>query len=107
MFAPMRLVHVAAAAALAVATTAFAADESARIRAGTDSWVKSFNSGNASAAAALYADDAVLMGPNAPLARGTAAIKESLAKEITGAKKAGVVFAMGTVDEVGFSGDMA
>jgi ketosteroid isomerase-like protein len=99
--------QVVAAAACAAGLSALAADDAARIRAGTDSWVKSFNAGNAGAAVALYADDAVLMPPGAPPARGTAAIKEAIAKEIAGAKKGAVTFALGTNDEVGVSGDMA
>ena len=90
-----------------IGLSAFAADDAARIRAGTESWVKSFNSGNAAAVAALYAEDAVLMPPGEAPARGTAAIKEALAKEIAGAKKGGVTFVIGTNDEVGVSGDMA
>ena len=92
---------------IAFAPHALAADDAARIRAGTDSWVKSFNSGNAGAVVALYSEDAVLMPPGAPLARGPAAIKEAIGKEIAGARKGAVTFALGTVNEVGVSGDMA
>jgi ketosteroid isomerase-like protein len=97
----------AVACPLAWMSPAWAADESPRIRAGTKLWVESFNSGNAGAAAALYAEDAVLMPPGAPSARGTVAIKEVIAKEIAGAKKGGVTFTLGTGDEVGISGDLA
>jgi ketosteroid isomerase-like protein len=55
----------------------------------------------------VYADDAVLMPPGAAPARGTAAIKEAIAKEIAGAKKGNVQFQLATNDEVGVSGDMA
>jgi ketosteroid isomerase-like protein len=95
-----------AVALASLALSALAADDAARIRAGTASWMQSFNAGNAGAVVALYADDAALMPPNAPQARGIAAIKEALAKEIAGAKKAGVTLAVGT-DEVGVTGDMA
>jgi len=106
----LKIVRLAAAAAcsVALASPALAADESARIRAGTDSWVKSFNAGNAGAATALYSEDALLMPPGAPVARGTAAIKEAIAREIAGAKKGGVTFVLGTtMDEVGITSDMA
>ena len=96
-----------AAMLLTLGLPVLAADDAARIRAGTESWVKSFNSGNASAVAALYSDDAVLMPPGAPPARGAAAIKEAIGKEIAGAKKGGVTFTIGTHDEVGVNGDMA
>ena len=106
MNTPHRLFCLLAAIS-ALALPAFAADDSGRIRAGTESWMKSFNSGNAGAVVALYADDAVLMAPNAPMARGIVAIKEALAKEIAGMKKGGHTLAMGTVDEVGVAADMA
>jgi ketosteroid isomerase-like protein len=89
-----------------IALPALAADDAGRIRAGTASWMQSFNSGNAGGVVALYADDAVLMPPNAPQARGVAAIKDAVTKEIAGAKKSGITLAMGT-DEVGVAGDMA
>ena len=89
-----------------VALPALAADESARIRAGTASWMQSFNSGNAGGVVALYSDKGVLMPPNAPAARGVVAIKEAVAKEIAGAKKSGITLAMGNVDEVNILGDM-
>ena len=101
------LVHAAAAIVGAVGLSAFAADDAARIKAGTESWVKSFNAGNASSVAAMYAEDAVLMPPGAQPARGTAAIKDAIAKEIAEAKKGKVTFVIGTNDEVGVSGDMA
>ena len=96
-----------AAVLCVVALPAPAADDAARIRAGTESWAKSFNAGNASAVVAIYADDAVLMPPGAPPARGTTAIKEAVTKEIAGAKKGGVTFVLGTNDEVNVAGDMA
>ena len=95
------------AATCALALPALAADDSGRIRAGTESWLKSFNSGNAGAVVALYSDDAVVMPPNAPSARGIVAIKEAIAKEIAGMKKGGLTLAMGTVDEVNVAADMA
>ena len=84
-----------------------APDDANRIRAGTASWIQSFNAGNAGAVVALYAYEAVLMPPGAPLARGQPAIKEAIAKEIAGAKKGGVTFAMGSVEEIDVAGDMA
>jgi ketosteroid isomerase-like protein len=102
-----QLIGLLAVAIASIALPALAADDAARIRAGTKSWVESFNAGNAGAAVALYSEDAVLMPPGAPMAHGTAAIKEAIAREIAGAKKGGVTFALGTGDEVGVSGDMA
>ncbi len=103
------IARLAGALMLAAAMAPFgaAADDSATIRAGTEMWVKLFNAGNAGAIVALYADDAVLMPPGAPSARGQAAIKAHLAKELAGANSGGVVFALGTENEVGVSGDFA
>ena len=92
---------------IAIAPWAALADDASTIRAGTDAWVKLFNSGNAGGAVALYAEDAVVMPPGTAAARGTAAIKALLAKEMAGAKAGGVVFALGTENEVGVSGDLA
>ena len=91
----------------AMTPLAAVADDAATIRAGTQTWVQLFNAGSASGLIALYADDAVLMPPGAPLARGQAAIKAHLAKEIAGAKAGGVAFVLGTENEVGVSGDLA
>jgi len=102
-----QLIRFLAVTICSIALPTLAADDAARIRAGTESWVKSFNSGNAGAAVALYSEEAVLMPPGAPMAHGTAAIKEAIAREIAGAKKGGVTFALGTGDDVGVSGDMA
>ena len=104
-----RLLQLAAGLILVAAMAPFAAaaDDAATIRAGTETWVKLFNAGNAGALVALYADDAVVMPPGAPAARGTVAIKALLAKEVAGAKAGGVVFALGSENEVGVSGDFA
>ena len=102
-----QLIRFLAVAICSIALPVLAADDAGRIRAGTKLWVESFNAGNAGAAVALYSEDAVLMPPGAPMAHGTAAIKEAIAKEIAGAKKGGVAFALGTLDDVSVSGDMA
>ena len=91
----------------AVAPLAALADDAATIRAGTEMWVKLFNAGNAGAMVSLYAEDAVVMPPGAPSARGHAAIKPVLQKEVAGAKAGGVTFALGSENEVGVSGDLA
>ena len=105
----LRTIAIVAAIASPFAwiSSASAADEASRIRAGTEMWVKMFNSGNAGGVAALYTTDAALMPPGAPPARGTAAIKDVIGAEIASAKKAGITFVLGTNDEVGMSGDLA
>jgi hypothetical protein len=58
-----------------------AADESA-IRAVNPTWFKAYNSGDADALAALYAEDAVLNIPGVPAVRGRAAIREAYVKDM-------------------------
>ena len=86
---------------------AAAGDAAATIRGGTEAWVKAYNAGNADAVVALYAEDAVVMPPGAPLVRGHAALRQFFVKDIAGAQAAGVAFGFGAVNEVGVSGDLA
>ena len=55
---------------------------------------------------ALYADDAILMPPDAAAATGHAAMKQYLTTDIAASKAAGVSFALDT-DASGVSGDLA
>ena len=87
------------------AAPAAGADEAA-IRAQTTAWVKAYNGGDAKTAAALYAEDALLMPPGKPGVSGRAAIEAFLAKDIAGSKAAGVVFNANPKTDVGVSGDM-
>jgi uncharacterized protein (TIGR02246 family) len=104
-----RIVFLAAAMlGLAMsAPIAMAADDAARIRAGTEAWIKAYNAGNADAITPLYAENAVVMPPGAPLARGRAAIKQFLVKDIAGAQSAGVVLVLGSENDVAVKGDVA
>ena len=54
-------------------------DADAYIRTAADRFVRAFNAGNTEAVTAFYADDAVLLLPNAPIARGTGAIRGTIA----------------------------
>jgi uncharacterized protein (TIGR02246 family) len=84
----------------AVATTA---DEAA-LKDITATWMKAYNSGDADTIAALYAEDAVLMPPHAPVARGRAAIREFISKDSAEAKSAGVKLVNGA-ETVGVNGE--
>ncbi|MBI3715176.1 MAG: nuclear transport factor 2 family protein [Betaproteobacteria bacterium] len=97
LFAAIGFVHAAPPAA--------GADEAA-IRALSVNWAKAFNGGDAKAVAALYAEDAVLMPPGAPAAKGAAAILAFITKDIAGAKTAGVTFVLNPKTDVGISGDL-
>src|SRR5262245_34992793 len=66
-----------------------AADETA-LKEITQTWFKSYNGVDADTIAALYAEDAVLMPPNRPAARGRAAIREFVAKDSADSKSAGL-----------------
>ena len=80
-----------------------AADEAA-LKAATASWMEAYNAGNVEAIVALYADDAVLMPPHAPVATGHAQIRAFLTADTAGAKAAGVRLVPGTAS-AGVSGD--
>lgn len=81
------------------------ADEAA-IREQTTSWAKAYNGGDAKGVAALYAEDALLLPPGAPAARGRAAILAFFTKDIADAKSGGVVMNLNPKTDVGVSGNM-
>lgn len=62
------------------------ADESA-FRTINNSWFKAYNAGDVDGIVALYADDAVVSAPGVPAARGQAAIRKLLTKDIAGPGK--------------------
>ena len=82
-----------------------AADEAA-LRAADSTWFAAYNAGDVDGVAALYADDAVLNMPGAPPARGSAAVRGALAKDIEGASKGGFTLAPSPSPEFGVSGDL-
>ena len=87
------------------AATAAGADEAA-IRAQSTNWAKAYNGGDAKAVAALYADDAILLPPGAPGAKGRDAILAFFTKDIAGSQAAGAVFVLSPKTDVGVSGNM-
>jgi uncharacterized protein (TIGR02246 family) len=87
--------------------SAMAADDAGAIRAGTDAWIKAYNAGNADAIVAMYAEDAVIMPPGAAPARGRAAIKQFLVKDIADSKAAGITLVLTKENDVGVKGDVA
>lgn len=82
-----------------------AADEQA-IRAINPAWFKAHQSGDVEGLVAMYADDAVVNAPGAPPARGTAAIRETFAKEIRDMTAAGLAQTSGPNPEFAMSGDL-
>ena len=88
---------------------AFAAEPSkdeTAIRAINPAWAKAYNAGDAKAISALYAEQAVLLPPGAPAAKGNAAIQAYLAKDMAESAKAGVTFSLDAKTDVGTSGDL-
>jgi uncharacterized protein (TIGR02246 family) len=83
-----------------------AADEAAA-RAVNVAWYKAYNAGDGAAVAALYAEDAALNAPGAPVARGNAAINEFYVKNAADAAAAGLTLVDDPSSDVGVSGDLA
>ena len=81
-----------------------AADEAA-LKADPAAWFKAFNAGDADAVTKLYAEDGIVMAPNAPASVGRAAIREFIASGIKEFKSAGLSFKDHTVTGVGVFGD--
>jgi|SRR5438128_701296 len=52
-------------------------DADTYIRSAEPRFITAFNAGNADSVASFYTDDAVLLIPNAPIARGNAAIRDA------------------------------
>ena len=90
----------------ALASAAGASKDEAAIRAITQAWAKAYNAGDAKAVSGLYAEQAVLLPPGAPAAKGKAAIQAYFVKDTAESAKAGVAFSVNTSD-VGTSGDLA
>lgn len=82
------------------------ADE-AKLKADITKWMDDFNAGNADGLASQYAEDAVLMPPNAPVATGRAAIRAALAAEAAGVKAGSLTMKSTATTGVGVSGDLA
>ena len=78
----------------------------AMIRTHTTAWVDAYNAGDADKVTASYAEDAVLMPPEAPGATGKEAIRQYLVGDMAASKVAGATFAL-DADAVGVSGDLA
>jgi ketosteroid isomerase-like protein len=96
--------------ALAAASIVSAGDDSspdATFRAGTAEWIAAYNAGNVDRILALYAEDAMVMPPEAPVASGHAAIREFLTKDIASSKAAGITLTdISSGSATGTSGDL-
>jgi ketosteroid isomerase-like protein len=82
------------------------AKDVAAMHAVDQAWAKAYNAGDVDTIAGLYDENAVLLPPGAPGAKGRAAIRAFLAKDIAASAKDGVTFTLGAKPEGGVSGDM-
>ena len=80
------------------------ADDEAALKVATRTWLEAYNAGDVERIVALYAEDAVLMPPHAPVANGHAAIRAFLTADTAGAKAAGIKLVPGT-STAGVAGD--
>jgi uncharacterized protein (TIGR02246 family) len=97
---------VALSACMKGSSPGTAADADA-VRAVNVAWGKAYSAGDADGVAALYAEDAVLMAPGTPPARGRTSIKDVIAKDTMGLAAAGLTAIDDPVGDVGQSGDLA
>jgi ketosteroid isomerase-like protein len=80
------------------------AAEEAVLKAVTKAWLSAYNAGDVETIVAMYAEDAVLMPPHAPVATGPAAIRAFLTADTAAAKAAGVKLVPGAAT-AGVAGD--
>jgi ketosteroid isomerase-like protein len=95
------------AALLALASTSLSASPTSPedgFKAATKQWIADYNAGKVDAIVDAYADDAVMMPPDAPAATGHGAMRDFLKKDIAGSKVAGITLRIDT-DSAGSSGD--
>jgi uncharacterized protein (TIGR02246 family) len=97
---------VLAMGACSKSVTDSSADESA-VQNVQHAWYKAYNAGDGAGVAALYTDDAVVMAPDVPAARGMSAIRDYYSKSIADFKTAGLTAVEGANSNIGVSGDLA
>jgi ketosteroid isomerase-like protein len=72
------LAGISLAVLISACTTVMSSnDADAYIRSAAPRFISAFNAGNADAVAGFYTDDAVLLAPNAPIAKGNTAIRDA------------------------------
>ena len=81
------------------------AAEEIKLKADALSWFEFYNKGDADGVANLYAENALLMPPNAATATGRAAIRAFIASDIAATKAGGLTLRADSVTGVGVNGD--
>lgn len=99
-------VVVVSAAVVGAQAQSGASPELAVLQAVDQAWLKAYNAADAKTLASLYAEDAVLLAPGAPPARGREAIRAFFAKDVAASQKAGVTFHLGDHPDGGVFGEM-
>ena len=91
--------------ALLVCKPPLATADEAAFGASSVTWAKAYNAGDADRIVALYANDAILMPPDAPAAAGPAAMRKFLTGDIAASKKAGLTLVLAD-DAGGINGEL-
>ena len=73
--------------------------------AGTNAWLDAYNAGDVDKIVAMYALDAVVMPPNAPVCTGRDELRAYITSDMAGSKAAGIVLVNGP-STTGASGDL-
>lgn len=81
-------------------------DEDAALQAVDVVWLNAYNTSDADTLASLYAEEAVLLPPGSPPAKGREAIRAFFATDTAASAKAGVKFTLGSNPTGGASGDL-
>jgi ketosteroid isomerase-like protein len=104
-FAVLGVIAIAAGCAKTPPPQDVAADK-AKLQTDALSWFDHFAAADSEGLANLYAEDALLMPPNAPAANGRPAIKTYFGAMVSQAKAAGLSVKQGQVTGCDVSGDM-
>jgi ketosteroid isomerase-like protein len=80
--------------------------EVAAMHAVDQAWARAYNGGDVDGVANLYDENAVLMPPGSPAARGRTGIRAFFAKDIPASRKDGIAFSLSPNSDGGVSGDM-
>ncbi len=72
-----RFVILAVAALLTSCSASNGSDDGSEIAAMSDKWEAALNAGDAETLLSMYTDDARVMPPNAPISRGSQAVKDA------------------------------
>jgi ketosteroid isomerase-like protein len=92
--------------AVALASAPVLADPAAELAAVDLAWAAGHNAGDVETVVSHYTADALLQPPNAPAARGTAAIRAFFAQDIAASRAGGVSISVGHDASGGANGDL-